>query len=66
MSQDLTDLELLRELEPVAEKPEAPAPTDELPRTGAEGNAMLIGIGIVLIGVGAATLIVTGRQKREQ
>lgn len=51
-------------VEPVAEKPAAPA--DELPRTGAEGNAMLIGIGIVLIGVGAATLIVTGRQKREQ
>lgn len=49
---------------PVADRPQAPGPVSELPRTGATGHGLLIGAGIVLIGVGAATLLVTGRRRR--
>lgn len=52
--------------QPVAEEPEAPRAPDELPRTGAQGHTMLIGVGIVLIGLGAAILFVTGRRTRDE
>lgn len=53
-------------VEPVAEEPEAPRAPDELPRTGVQGHTMLIGVGIVLIGLGAAILFVTGRRTRDE
>lgn len=51
-------------LEPVAEKPEAPGPAGELPRTGTGATGVLVAVGIVLIGTGAATVYVTGRRRR--
>lgn len=51
---------------PVAEAPEAPAPPAELPRTGATGNGMLIGAGIVLVGLGTTVLLITGRRRGEE
>jgi LPXTG-motif cell wall-anchored protein len=53
-------------VEPVAETPAAPAapaPSGELPRTGTTGNGMLIGLGIVLVGLGATILLITGRRR---
>jgi hypothetical protein len=45
--------------EPVAETP--PTPSAELPRTGTTGTGMLIGLSIVLVGLGATILLITGR-----
>lgn len=53
-------------VEPVADAPEAPAPPAELPRTGATGNGMLIGVGIVLIGLGATVLLITGSRRTKE
>lgn len=53
-------------VEPVADAPEAPAPPAELPRTGATGNGMLIGLGIVLIGLGATVLLITGSRRTKE
>src|SRR5699024_6385714 len=47
--------------EPVAETP--PAPSAELPRTGATGTGMLIGLSIVLVGLGTTILLITGRAR---
>lgn len=54
--------------EPVAEQPPAEPVTDEppsaqLPRTGATGNGMLIGAGILLIGLGTTILLITGSRR---
>lgn len=51
--------------QPVAEKPQAPNAPGQLPRTGASGQSMLIGAGIVLLGLGAAALALTQRRREE-
>lgn len=52
--------------EPVADKPAAPTPTAQLPRTGTTGNGMLIGAGIFLIGLGATALLITGSRRSKE
>ncbi len=49
-------------VEPVADQPQAPRAPDQLPRTGAPGNAALVGAGLLLIGLGVTALLVSGRR----
>lgn len=48
--------------EPVADEP----PSAQLPRTGTTGNGMLIGAGILLIGLGATLLLITGSRRNKE